>query len=237
MKFLFRVFSIAGWILFILPVGKMLAAEEAGFSGKLSSEIGTYQSFGDSLRIYQTSRLFLQSHQDLSESLSVSFAGELNWQLSASPLAPAWPLYPIPNVVDLEMENYLSSAGTNILSGRLSQAFLKWTSGRLEATVGFQSFNWGSARFFQPTNFFFPLSPLGWDRDHPLGSEALKANCFLIDDLSLEGAARWLDGGTDEWVVRLIEKNVGFAVVPSFARLAGRDGAGLELSVTFPDFK
>jgi hypothetical protein len=225
-----------GWIFFVLSFGRVFAAESV-FSGKISAEFGASQSPSDSLRAYLYERLFLQSQYDLSDDLSLNLAGEVNWQLSGSSLAPAWPLYSIPNRVDLEAENYLSSAGTDIFSGRLSRFYLKWASGRLEATAGLQDFNWGSAHFFKPTNFFFPLNPLNWTRDQPLGSEALDANCFLFDDLSLEGSVRWLEGGADEWVVRLIEKNVGFAVIPSFARLTGRDGMGLELSVTFPDFK
>jgi hypothetical protein len=81
------------------------------------------------------------------------------------------------------------------------------------------------------------LAPLVWKREEPLGSEALDAECFLFDFLSVEGAARWLQNGQSEGVFRLVDKGIGVGVTPSFAFLSGREGAGLEVSGTFPDFQ
>lgn len=44
-------------------------------------------------------------------------------------------------------------------------------------------------------------------------------------------------GGNAEGVLRLVNKGIGIGISPSFAFLTGREGAGLELSGTFPDFQ
>ena len=119
----------------------------------------------------------------------------------------------------------------------MDRAALKWCSGPLEVTGGLQAPDWGTSLFYRPTDYFFPLSPLAWQRDEPLGSEALDASCFLFDFLSVEGAARWLSGDRTEGVIRLVDKGIGIGVSPSLAILSGRNGAGLELSGTFPEFQ
>jgi hypothetical protein len=48
---------------------------------------------------------------------------------------------------------------------------------------------------------------------------------------------RWLADGNSEWIARLVNKGIGISITPSFAWLEGRNGAGLELSGTFPDFQ
>ncbi len=212
------------------------ADDGAGFSGKVSEEAGFFQSSG-SFEPYQYSRLLLRSHDDLLDSLSLVLEGEINQQSSASALAPSWPLYPTRNFLDLEAEDLNSSQGTSFLSARFSRAFLKWTSGPLELTAGLQNFNWGASSFYRPTDYFYPLSPLAWVRDEPLGSEGLDASYFLFDNFSLEGAVRWLSGRTSEGVIRLVNKEIGLSVTPSLALLQGRSGLGLELSGTFPDFQ
>jgi hypothetical protein len=229
-EILFVVFMMLAW-------GKTGAAEVPVFSGTLSEEAGLFQGSEGSLPAYQYSRLLLQSRNDFTSSLSLDLAGEAHWQTSAQPLFPSWPVDSVRNLVNLEADHAGSPNGIEQASLRLSRAFVKWVSGRLEVSAGLQNFNWGSSHFYQPTNYFYPLAPLTWEKDLPLGSEAVDASCFLFDDLSLEGATRWLEGGAEEWVWRLVNKGIGITATPSFAVLNGRDGLGLELSGTFPDFQ
>lgn len=233
-----RLYHLLIWLgLFRLIFGLGSANESPVFSGKISEEVGTFQVSGGSLQAYQISRLLLEGHSDFTSSLSLDLAGEAHWQTSSQLLDPSWPVDSTGNIVNLQADNDNESNGNNFQSLRLSRVYLKWVSGPLEATAGLQNFNWGSSHFYQPTNYFYPLAPLSWERDQPLGSEALDASCFLLDDLTLEGAARWLEGGADEWVLRLVNKGIGITATPSFARLNGRSGLGLELSGTFPDFQ
>jgi len=235
-----KIFNFLRAVLFIclsLVIGKSLAAEIPVFSGKISGEGGAFQVPGGSAQVYQYSRLLLQSHSDFTSSFSLDLAGEAHWQTSSGVFPPAWPLTLERSWVEVEADNRSDSNGDEFQSLRLSRAYLKWVSGSLEASAGLQNFNWGSSHFYQPTNYFYPLAPLGWERDQPLGSEAVDASCFLLDDLTLEGAVRWLEGGADEWVLRLVNKGIGITATPSFARLQGRNGMGLELSGTFPDFQ
>ena len=136
----------------------------------------------------------------------------------------------------MQTDNLSNDQGT-VDTFQIDRAYLKWTEGSLEVKAGLQNFDWGSSYLYRPTDYFFPLLPLAWQRDEPLGSEALDASCFLFDFLSVEGAARWLDGGKTEGVLRLVDKGIGIGVSPSFAFLTGKNGAGLELSGTFPDFQ
>jgi len=220
----------------MMSPGPSFGSEELEFSGKLSAEAGGFQLPGGGIQPFQYSRLLLECREDFDASLSLDLGGEADWQTSAG-LPPAWPVYPEQNLLSLGTQDVTDSGGTNDLNFRLNRAFLKWVSGPLEVTAGLQAFSWGSASFFRPTDYFFPLPPLVWTRDHPLGSEALNASCFLFDDLSVEGTARWLQGGDTEWVTRLVEKGIALKIVPSFARTRDRDGLGLETTVTFPDLQ
>jgi hypothetical protein len=213
------------------------AARAEGLSGKIRQEIGFQRdTSGDNLA-YQYSHGLLEYKKDLHSSISIDLAGEYNWQSSTWGMFPSWPVYFQKNGAELETEPWSDSDGKNLLSLRLSRASVSYASGRLDMTLGLQEFNWGSSRFWRPTCFFNPLPPLAWMRDLPLASEGLDATCYLFDYLSLEAGARWLDGGTFEEVVRLVNRGIGITVTPSFARLTGRNALGLELVGTFPDLK
>jgi hypothetical protein len=222
---------------FFLLGHPVLAQEAFVFSGQVAAEGGVAQTTQSSLQPYQTSRLLLQSHGDLDPEFSWSLDGEVDQQSSGLGLAPTWLTYSSQNYVNLEVDNSTLSSNNVYQMARLDRAFLKWASGRWEVAAGLQNFDGGTAYFYQPTHYFNPLPPLAWITDEPLGSEGLNANCFLFDDLSVEGSMRWLANGANEWVARLVNKGIGIAITPSFACLQGRNGTGLELSGTFPDFQ
>lgn len=210
--------------------------DEENFSGFVSEDAGISQNPSANIQPYQYSRVLLRGQEDLADSLSLILMGEADQQASGSSMFPSWLLYPVPNVLQLEVQNN-GVDGQSFLLARLDRASLQWSSGSLETRVGLENFDWGSSSFYRPTDYFFPLSPLAWVSDTPLGSEGVDAKCFLFDDLSLEGAARLLQGGHAEEVVRLVNKGIGITLTPSFAWLQGRDGLGLEAAGTFPDFK
>jgi hypothetical protein len=221
--------------LFLGALPTAWAQEASFFSGQISEEGGIAQTSASSLQPYQYSRLLLQSRGDLNPEFSWSLEGEAAQQFSGMAQSPAWLTYASQNIVNLEIDN--STANQSFQMARFDRAFLKWTSGRWEITGGLQPFDGGTAYFYQPTHYFNPLPPLAWITDEPLGSEGLNVNCFLLDDLSVEGSVRWLADGNSEWVVRLVNKGIGISITPSFARMEDRNGAGLELSGTFPDFQ
>jgi hypothetical protein len=221
-----------------LPAGSLLWAQEGiSFSGQISEEAGAAQAPQTSLQLYQYSRLSLQSHGDLSREFSWRLEGEADQQSSGTDQPPTWLTYPSQNAVNLELDNSTASSSTSDAMTRLNRAFLKWVSGRWEVTAGLQLFDGGTSAFYQPTHYFNPLPPLAWVADEPLGSEGLNLNCFLFDDLSVEGSVRWLADGSAEWTVRLANKGIGIGITPSFASLEGRNGVGLELSGTFPEIQ
>jgi hypothetical protein len=220
--------------LFFLPGWNAWGQEDGLFSGLATVEAGMYSP--STTGTYGLSRLLLKNEDDLASDLLFSFAGEAGIQFAGRDLPPSWPVYPETNALRLQTDNLLNDDGT-LYNLQLDRAFLKWTEGSLEVKAGLQDFNWGSSYIYRPTDYFFPMPPLEWQRDELLGSEALDASCFLFDFLSVEGAARWLEGGTTEGVLRLVNKGIGIGVSPSFAILRGRNGAGLELSGTFPDFQ
>jgi hypothetical protein len=213
------------------------ASEERELSGKLRMEVGAPGTLDVPSRFYFYPSLQLKSYHDLTPELSLSLAGEARWQVSGPPMSPFWFLYPAKNLLDLEAEDLATSDGTGHLSLRLSRAELKWSTGPLDVTAGLFVPDWGVASFFRPTQYFFPVRRLSWEPGLPPASEALDLKCALFDDLSLETAGRLLEDGTGDWVVRLVDKNVAYTVVPSFARMGGVDLLGLELLAMFPDFK
>ncbi len=144
------------------------------------------------------------------------------------------PLYPVDNVLNLEKDSYSSNGGTDNYFLELERAYLHYASGPLDLTLGLFKPQWGCSYFYRPTDYFFPLAPLQWQGEESLGSEGLDASCFLFDDLSLEGAARWLEGDRTEGVLRLVDKGIGITVTPSLAWMTGRNGFGLEMVGTFP---
>jgi len=213
------------------------AQEDLSFSGQVAEEGGIFQNSQSALEPYQYSRLLLQSRGDLDPEFSWSLEGEAGQQSSELSQSPTWLTYASQNVVNLEIDNSTAFSNATYQMAQFDRAFMKWTSGRWEITAGLQTFDGGTAYFYQPTHYFNPLPPLAWITDEPLGSEGLNLNCFLFDDLSVEGSVRWLAGGASEGVARLINKGIGISITPSFAWLEGRNGAGLELSGTFPDFQ
>src|SRR5271163_2318149 len=221
----------------LLPVSSVWAQEDLSLSGQAVEEAGLAQTPQSSLRPYQYSRLLLQSHGDLDSEFSWSLEGEAAQQFSGMAQPPTWLTYASQNIVNLEIDNSTASSNTSYQLARLDRAFLKWTSGRWEITGGLQAFDGGTAYFYQPTHYFNPLPPLAWITDESLGNEGLNVDFFLLDDLSVEGSVRWLADGSSEWSDRLLNKGIGIGITPSFAWLEGRDGAGLELSGTFPDFQ
>ncbi len=229
------------WLLwtvcFCTLTGPLPATENRDFSARLSLEAGILEAPLEASGFYQYSRLLLESHNDLDPSLTLTVSGELGWQASTAVSGPPWQVFPVKNLLNLEADNMSSSSGPEDISARLSRACLQWANGRLQVNAGLQSFDWGSSRFYRPTDYFFPLSPLAWVDNQPLGSEALDAECYLFEFLSAEGAVRWLQGGESEWVARLINKGIGISVSPSFARMIDRDGIGMEASGTFPEFQ
>lgn len=227
---------------FLLAFGSAFADDDDKddknlFSGKVAVEAGTYQPAGGALSPYQYSYLDLESHLDLLPGLSLGLETQATAQNAGVPMLPSEPEFTVKNLVNLEWENAESDDQGNIYSLELEKAFLHWTSGILDVTAGLFKPYWGIAAFYRPTDYYFPLLPLQWLTDEPLGSEGLDASCFLLDDLSIEGAVRWLEGGTSEEVIRLVDKGIGISVTPSFAWLSGRNGFGLEVAGTFPDFK
>jgi hypothetical protein len=221
----------------IFPVLQPLWASETetqAFSGKISAEAGSFQSPGSALAAYQYSNLSLESTQDLSSALSLGLEGEADWQSAGYPMTPTWPLYPANNVVKLEANNLSSSDGEDLYSLRLNRAYFHLATGRLDVTAGLFKPEWGYSYFYRPTDYFNPLSPLQWKDAESLGSEGLDASCFLFDDLSLEGAVRWLEGGAANGVLKLVDKGIGITFTPSLAWMTDRNGFGLEAVGTFP---
>ena len=210
------------------------AEETVPFSGKASFEEGGFQYPGGGILSYQYSRLGIGGQPDLLQDFSLGFDGEARWMASGSPIPFPWSKPPVENAVKHNTGNEDQYNGGDLYFLSLDRAFLHWASGRAEITAGLFKPEWGSSSFYRPTDYFFPLDPLAWERNDAPGSEGLESTFFLFDDLSLEGAARWLEGWNGEGVVRLVDKGIGLTVTPSLAWMTGRNGAGLELVGTFP---
>lgn len=221
-----------------LSVAGISWAEDGScFSGNLSLEGGGIQAPAGSLQSYSYYRLFLQDLDNLDQGLSYGLAAEANWQTFTPVGSIPWPLYSQANAVKLENDNINTNNGSDYYGIQVDRAYLHWASGPLDITAGLFKPQWGSALFYRPTDYFFPLSPLQWERTEPLASEGADASLFLIDDLSMEGAVRWLAGGSTEGVVRLVNKGIGLTIAPSAAWMTGRNAFGLELAGTFPSFQ
>ncbi len=231
LKPIFFLFLFAG-----LPAA-IQAQENVLFSGQLSTEAGIIHPADSAANSYQSSRALLKAHEEFENGLSWALEGQADQQTASNALPANWLLYPANNRFQLEADDTTASFSGSFNMARLDRAYLKWVSGPLELTAGLQSFDNGSSNFYSPTHYFNPVPVLAWEPDIPLGSEGVNANCFLFDDLSLEGSVRWLADGNSEEVFRLIDRGIGITLTPSFALLEGRDGIGLELSGTFPDFQ
>lgn len=222
---------------FLLVGSSAWTQEDSSFSGQITEESGLTQTTPSSLQPYQYSRLLLQSRGDLNPEFSWSLEGEAAQQFSGMAQSPAWLTYTSQNIVNLEIDNSTAFDNQSYQMARFDRAFVKWTSGRWEITGGLQAFDGGTSYFYRPTDYFNPLPPLAWITDETLGSEGLNVDCFLLDDLSVESSVRWLVDETSEEIIRLINKGIGISITPSFAWMEGRNGAGLDLSGTFPDFQ
>ena len=218
----------------LLCAGAALAAESNGFSGNLGLETGGIQPPTGTVQTYSYYRILLKDAGDLDSDLSFTLAGEAALQTFEPAAQVSWPLYPQDNALKLEANNLTTAGGNDLYNLRLDRAFLHWASGPLDVTAGLFKPSWGASCFDCPTDYFFGLSPLQWQRDEALASEGLDATCFLFEDLSLEGAARFLAGGNVEGVLKLLEKGIGISLSPSLAWMTGRNGVGLEAVGTFP---
>ena len=214
--------------------GAARAAEGNGFSGNLSLETGGMQPLSSPVETYSYYRVLLKDAGDLDPDLSFNLAGEAALQSFEPAAQISWPLYPQDNALKLETNNLATAGGNDLYSLRLDRAALHWASGPLEVAAGLFKPTWGASSFYKPTDYFFPLAPLQWQRDQALSSEGLDADYFLFDDLSLEGALRLVSGGAAEGVLKLMEKGIGITLSPSLAWMSGRNGVGLEVVGTFP---
>lgn len=231
--FISLLFSI---FIFLSNRSRLPAAETGPFGGSLNFQTGFHDQ-GGPLSYFQVTRFLIDRRDELAPDLTLGTGGEADWLADQNPLAVPWPEQGAANLVDLEWNNFDSTDGINYETLRLNRMNLQWASGGFETTLGLQAFDWGSGHFYQPTRYFDPLSPLVLAREEPEGSEGADASYFLFDDLSLEGAVRFLSGGAAEWVIRLPNQGIGFSATPSFARLSGRDGIGWDASLTFPTFQ
>lgn len=228
-------FWVRGFVvLAFLGVAGPVTAQD-GPEGFFSVEVGFLQAPGDFLRPFSFSSLRLKDQGDVASNITFGLSGEADWQAASNFASVPWSSFPVESLIPTEVKN--SPEDGNLYSLRLDQAFLKWVSGPWETSLGLQNFDWGSAFFYRPTDYFFPLEPLQWDRDQPLSSEALDVSRFVLDDFSLEGAVRWLQDGRAEEVLRFVNKGIGLTFTPSFAHLEEKDGLGLEVMGTFPDFQ
>lgn len=227
--------------LFLILLAGLVAAAQAQenvlFSGQISTEGGVTRQGNSAADTYQFSRAMVKAHQEFDNGLSWMLEGEADQQTASVSLPANWLLYPSNNRFQLEADDTTAPLSGSYNMARLDRAYLKWITGPLEVTAGLQSFGESSNNFYSPTHYFDPVPALAWVMDEPLGSEGVNADCFLFDDLSLEGSARWLADGNAEEVFRLIDRGIGITLTPSLALLEGRDGMGLELSGTFPDFQ
>lgn len=226
------LFLFTGYLFFASIAGAQTPSN--GFSGRLSLEGGGLQGPSSSVQTYSYYRLFLQEGEDIAPDLSFLVAGEANWQTFTPLVSIPWPLYPQNNALRLENDNITTSHGRDYYGLQANRAYLRWISGPLDVTAGLFKPDWGASIFYRPTDYFFPKPPLQWVGMEALGSEGVDASLFLFDDLSVEGAARWLEGGTTEGVARLINKGIGLTIAPSAAWMTGRNAFGLEIVGTFP---
>jgi hypothetical protein len=217
------------------PLGLAWAQDVSGFSGNLRLEGGESQFH--SVEAYSYGRLFVQEETSLDSNFNISLAGEADGQAGLSMGGIPWPTYPQENILRIQWDNLDSADPGTFVNLQLDRAYGHWASGPLDFTAGLFKPQWGTSLFYRPTDYFFPLPPLQWERDESLASEGADLSLFLFDDLSLEGAARWLSEGTPEGVVRLVDKGIGITVTPSMACLTDRDGLGLEAVGTFPKFQ
>jgi hypothetical protein len=226
------------FIILVFPTASWAEEEESQFlSGKIGMESGVFQPPQDSAYPYVYSRLVLESHPGMTEGLSLGLEVQANAQASGTNMPPSEPEAPSKNIVSLQWETM--DAEDSLESGQMEvdQLNLHWATGPLDLKLGLFKPDWGSSFFYRPTDYFFPIQPLVWLKGEPSGSEGADAACFLFDDLNLEGAVRWLEGGTAEGVFRLTQKGIGLTITPSIAWMDKQNELGLEIMGTFPTFQ
>lgn len=220
------------FIVLFLGASSLLRAQPL-LSGTMRLEAGMAHSAGDRAAGSLSGYLLLEAPWDLSETLALRLSGESGVGSLPSWLPSPWLEFPVRNRWDLETVGQ----GDGRSFARLSRASLAWAAGGTEIEAGMLDPDWGIAKFHRPTDVFFPLEPFAWDRSHPLASQGFRAKRHLFDDLSLEAAGRFLEGGLDEWVLRLEDKSVAYRVVPSYLRSGEWNHLGLELSLVLPDLR
>lgn len=227
----------------ILSSPGLLKAEEdvqedgALLSGKIGVESGVFQPPQDAVHPYVYSHMELGAHRGITEGLFLDLEGQANWQEAGTPMPLSEPEASRNNYLNVQWENTDQEQSREFYQLKLDQAALRWASGPLDLKAGLFKPDWGHATFYRPTDYFFPIPPLAWLQDEPNASEGADLSCFLFDDLNLEGAVRWLEGGTAEGVVRLAQKGIGLAVTPSIAWMDKQNDLGLEIMGTFPTFQ
>ena len=232
----------ACFFFFALCRQKIWAQSTGPWGFRLDFQTGLQDPSGP-LGYFQATRLLLDRKDPLSEDLDLNVGAEALWWAQGPQGPPAnalnlpWPEPGAANWIPVEWNNFNDSDGVNFEVLRLTRLNLRETFDGFEAAAGLEAYNWGLGHFFKPTDYFNPLAPLSFWDEEPLGSEALDLSQTLFDDLSVEAAARLTAGANTEWVLRFPNRGIGFLAVPSFARLSGRDGLGLEGFVTFPTFQ
>ncbi|HVM32276.1 MAG TPA: hypothetical protein VMU88_04015 [bacterium] len=232
-----------GLALLVAALASLLQAQEAGPWGLRLDFMTGFQDPVGHAGYFQASRVLWDRREMLSDELELDWGAEALWWVQGPQGPPVsrlnlpWPEGgPAPRI-DPEWNNFNQSDGVNFEVLRLTRLHLKWAFDDFQAVGGLFAPDWGQGRFFRPTDYFGPLAPLTLWPEEPLGSEGLDASQALLDDLSVEAAARLTAGHGAEWVLRLPNRGIGFLVAPSFAHLSGREGLGLEGLVTFPDFQ
>jgi hypothetical protein len=230
---LFLFLLALAWVPWMVPG----VSRAGGLSGKIAAEAGGLQGPQGDWMPYAYGGLWLEDRSDLSSGFSLEASAEADGQFSDSHALSTWPPGTPSNEVSTDSSAGFSSGKGGSYLLRLDRVFLVWAQGRLEARAGLFHPSWGSDVFFKPTDYFNPPALFQWGGEVLPGSEGADAVFFLFDDLSLEGAVRWVQGGASEEVLRLVNRGIGFAVTPSFSRMTDRTGLGMEAVGTFPTFQ